>query len=72
MDTVFIYSLAVLGVSLIGLLLKYSFKSKCVDIDLCYGCIHIKRDIENENIEEKNELRLDKNNSTQSFNIASL
>ena len=40
--------------SLIGILtlsIRYCFKSKCKEIDLC-GCVHIKRDTDNETKED--------------------
>lgn len=53
MNDTLVYGLGSLGVGLLALLIKYSFKSKCSDISLCFGLIHIQRDIEQEIEEEK-------------------
>lgn len=58
MNDTLLYSLAVLGTGLAGVLIRYSFKSKCSDVGLCCGLIQIKRDIEAEVESEKNELEL--------------
>lgn len=52
MDDSLIYGIATLGVGLIALIVRYGFKSKCSDISLCFGLIHIQRDI-NQEIEEQ-------------------
>jgi hypothetical protein len=53
MDNTLVYGLGSLGVGLLALLIKYSFKSKCSDVSLCFGLIHIQRDIEQELEEQK-------------------
>lgn len=53
MNDTLVYGLGSLGVGLLALLIKYSFKSKCSDVSLCFGLIHIQRDIEQEIEEEK-------------------
>jgi hypothetical protein len=55
MDNTLLYGISSLGVGLLALLIKYSFKSKCSDVSLCFGLVHIQRDIEHEIEEEKNE-----------------
>lgn len=66
MNDTLLYSLAVLGTGLAGVLIRYSFKSKCSDVGLCCGLINIKRDIEAEVEAERNELELgEKENSGQ-------
>jgi hypothetical protein len=57
MDNTLVYGLGSLGVGLLALLIKYSFKSKCSDVSLCFGLIHIQRDIEQEIEEQKIEER---------------
>lgn len=57
MDNTLVYGLGSLGVGLLALLIKYSFKSKCSDVSLCFGLIHIQRDIEQEIEEQKMEER---------------
>jgi hypothetical protein len=53
MDDSLIYGIATLGVGLLALIVKYGFKSKCSDVSLCFGLIHIQRDIEQEIVEQK-------------------
>jgi len=57
MNDTLVYGLGSLGVGLLALLIKYSFKSKCSDVSLCFGLIHIQRDIEQEIEEQKIEER---------------
>tara|TARA_R110000868_G_scaffold117973_1_gene313102 strand:- start:807 stop:1031 length:225 start_codon:yes stop_codon:yes gene_type:complete len=57
MDNVTIYGLATLGTGVIGLAIRYSFKSKCEDVSLCFGLIKIHRDTESEVKAEELELR---------------
>ena len=53
MNDTLLYGISSLAVGLLALLIKYSFKSKCSDVSLCFGLIHIQRDIEQEIEEEK-------------------
>jgi len=55
MNDSLIYGIATLGVGLLALIVKYGFKSKCSDVSLCFGLIHIQRDIEQEIVEQKME-----------------
>lgn len=55
MDDSLVYGIATLGVGLLALVVKYGFKSKCSDVSLCFGLIHIQRDIEQEIVEQKME-----------------
>lgn len=64
MDNTLLYGISSLGVGLLALLIKYSFRSKCSDVSLCFGLIHIQRDIEREIEEQKNE------NSTPSREVS--
>jgi len=57
MDNTLLYGISSLGVGLLALLIKYSFKSKCSDVSLCFGLVHIQRDIEQEIEEQKIEER---------------
>lgn len=60
-DNTLIYALATLGVGVVGLLIKYGFKSKCSDVSLCCGIISIKRDTEAEIKAEEQELGIEPN-----------
>jgi len=53
MNDSLIYGIATLGVGLLALIVRYGFKSKCSDVSLCFGLIHIQRDIQQEIIEQK-------------------
>ena len=57
MNDTLIYGLVSIGAGVVVLLIKYGFKSKCSDVSLCFGLITIKRDIEQEIIEQKIEDR---------------
>jgi hypothetical protein len=50
-----IYGISIAGMGLIGLMIRYGFRSKCNDVSLCFGLIHIQRDIQNELEEQKME-----------------
>jgi len=45
-DNVTLYGIATLAAGVLGVCIRYSFKSKCSDVGLCCGLIHIERDIE--------------------------
>ena len=51
-DGVFIISLATLFVSVITVGIKYCLRSKCEDLNLCWGCVKVKRNVEAEVEEE--------------------
>jgi hypothetical protein len=53
MESSLLYGLATLGAGVIALLIRYSFKSKCSDVSLCFGFIRVQRDIEQE-VQEEN------------------
>jgi hypothetical protein len=48
MNDTLIYGLGSLAIGLIGLLIRYSFKSKCSDVSILWGCLAIHRNIEEE------------------------
>lgn len=56
MDNTLIYGLATLFCGILGLVIRYGFKSKCTDVSMCCGVIAIKRDVDAELVEEKLEL----------------
>lgn len=55
MEPTLLYGIVSIGAGVLILIVKTCFKSKCSDVSLCYGAITIKRDIEQEIEEEKNE-----------------
>ena len=42
------------GCSLLALLVRYAFKSKCDQVNLCWGLLEIHRKIENEQLTNEN------------------
>ena len=56
-DPVLVISLATICSGIVVLALRLCFKSKCSDIDLCFGFFKIKRNIELEMQIEKDELK---------------
>ena len=57
MDNVTIYGLATLGTGVLGLSIRYCFRSKCEDVSLCFGLIKIHRNTEDEVRAEQLELQ---------------
>jgi hypothetical protein len=57
-DNVTLYGISTLVAGVLGVCIRYAFKSKCSDVGLCCGLVHIERDIQRENEAEKNELEL--------------
>jgi hypothetical protein len=53
MNETLIYGLATIGVGFLALVVRYGFKSKCSDVNCCFGIISIKRDIAGENQAEQ-------------------
>ena len=43
------------GCSLLALLVRYAFKSKCDQVNLCWGLLNIHRKIENEQLTNDNQ-----------------
>lgn len=66
MDPTLTYGLVSIGAGVIVLLIKYGFKSKCSDVSLCFGMIHIQRDIKQE-IEEQ---KMEQNHSSPSRELS--
>lgn len=56
MNDTLIYGIATLGIGALGLLIRYSFKSKCSDVSLCCGFISVKRDTDAEVRAEETEM----------------
>lgn len=62
-----IYGISTLAVGLIGLIIRYSFKSKCTDVSICYGLLHIQRSIDAEIEEQKMEGNIGRDNSLKNI-----
>jgi len=52
MEDAIIITLATIGSALIGLIIRYSFRSKCEDVNCCFGCLTFHRDVKSEKAEE--------------------
>ena len=52
-----IYGLATLGSGIMGLTVRYCFKSKCEDVNLCFGLIKIHRNTGDEIKEDQIEIQ---------------
>ena len=61
-DATLIYGLATLGTGVLGLSIRYCFKSKCSSISFCWGLCNIVRNTENEVKAEELELQHPKSN----------
>lgn len=57
MDPTLLYGLVTVGAGVMALLIRYSFKSKCTDVSLCFGAIHIQRNVEEEIKEQQMEMK---------------
>lgn len=68
-DSTLIYGLATLGSGVLGLSIRYCFKSKCEDVSLCFGLIKIHRNTDDEVKAEEIEL---KNQPTKQDSIKNL
>jgi len=56
-DATLIYGLATLGTGVLGLSIRYCFKSKCSSISFCWGLCNIVRNTEDEVKAESIELQ---------------
>lgn len=52
-DNSTLYGISIAGMGLLGLIVRYAFRSKCSDVSLCFGLVHIQRDIQQEIEEQK-------------------
>lgn len=55
MEPTLLYGIVSIGAGVLILIVKTCFKSKCSDVSLCFGLIHVQRDIEHEIEEQKME-----------------
>ena len=56
-NSTLIYGLATLGSGVLGLSIRYCFKSKCEDVSLCFGLIKIHRNTDDEVKAEELEMK---------------
>jgi hypothetical protein len=48
MENAIIITLATMGSALIGLIIRYSYRSKCEDVNFCWGFLKFHRDVRSE------------------------
>ena len=65
-DAVFFLTIGSLVFGCFGLVIRYCLKSKCDNINLCFGMITIHRNVELEAEEEMKEMELKGNNNDKS------
>ena len=63
-NAVFWITISTLVCGSVGLVVRYCLKSKCEDVDLCYGLLHFKRDVKAEVDLEIKEMDEVKDNDT--------
>ena len=54
MEDAILITLATIATGLVGLIIRYSFRSKCEDFNCCFGCLKFHRDVKSEKAEEVN------------------
>lgn len=47
-DNTTLYGIVTIAAAVIGVCIRYAFRSKCTEVKCCFGLINIKRDIEKE------------------------
>ena len=56
-DSVFLLSVVTIFSGIVGVVIRYTFRSKCSNVDCCFGLCKIKRDIEREIENEQNQIK---------------
>ena len=51
MEDAIIIALGSIAAGLVGLIIRYSFRSKCEDVNCCFGCLKFHRDVKSEKAE---------------------
>lgn len=57
-DGVFFITIITIITTFLGLMLRFCLRSKCGEINLCFGCLKINRDVQLEQEEEIKEMEL--------------
>lgn len=70
MNDTLLYGIATLGAGVLGLIIRYSFKSKCSDLSICFGLVSLKRDTEAELKDEQNDVEMMGKKSPSLTNLA--
>ena len=53
MDDTSIILIITIGTGFLGLIVRYIFRSKCSDVNMLWGCMKIKREVDLENNEDE-------------------
>jgi hypothetical protein len=53
MDSTLLYGIISIGAGVVVMIIKICFKSKCSDVSICYGLIHVERNVLQEIEEQK-------------------
>jgi hypothetical protein len=69
MNDVLILSLSTISSAIVMLIVRYSYRSKCSDIDLLWGCLKVKRDVAGEENEDVNGINPVKSNENINVNL---
>lgn len=64
-NSTLLYGLATLASGILGVSIRYCFKSKCVDVTLCWGLLQIHRDTDTEMKTEEMELKNNKSETNE-------
>jgi hypothetical protein len=51
MQDAIIITLSTIASAVVGLIIRYSFRSKCDEVNCCFGCLKFHRDIKSEKAE---------------------
>ena len=55
MQDAIIISVSTIAAGVVGLIVRYLFRSKCEDVNCCFGCLKFHRDIKSEKEVERQE-----------------
>ena len=51
MQDAIIITLSTIASAVVGLIIRYSFRSKCDEVNCCFGCLKFHRDVKSEKAE---------------------
>lgn len=66
-DNVLLLSIITISSGVIGLIIRYVFKSKCTNINFCFGCLKVERNVEAELTEQRIEMRNVQNENNENI-----
>lgn len=71
-DGVFFITITTIITGVLGLMIKYCLKSKCENVNICCGLIHIIRRVDLESLEEMKDIENNKNDENKTNDENSL